>query len=1513
MSNPDNCPNCDNIYGNEPRKIPCGHIVCHKCCLELFNKEDNTLICPVCDVTHSFKSKNIFKKSLQQVAHSGFGKKTATREVAFASSMPVEKASGAEKSVLKEVKKAAAHLPTAPPGAPPEGTPTNTTPPSSHPPPPPPPPPPAPEPITVAPKPPPPAPLMPPRSSATENLSKLVKLKTFLGSSTPPPSLLNGIISSPVTTPTPPPPPPPIQLSSASEAVIARCHSCGNKCQVIVCDHCDHFVCFKCAEEHRATTKVDTQELTNKWQTCKNKYSTLLQKLNQYSRDRTQIESDLAAIRVAIEQRTRDATQLLTQQRDLLIGRINEHIENEQTVNSIKHSELANAFQQIQIRYENALNGGDIGSYTQDDFLRDIRELQNRMSKRNDLIETHILKIPTVARYERVSIEKLLGELRFNPPMMNALPNLTIPSLLNHQSLPKQNGFLDHSSIFPNKFTSNLSPKLPPGVPPPSVNTITPPTNHIASATTDAHTVKPLMADTRPNSTLDPFDEFRRMAAQIHHEFNAPYSKVINAASSPAHPSSFAMAAADGNPMTNGSEKTAKTLPATSVAQNKTPSTNTFTKSWKIEHTAVPNFLCMTPYPTPKIFVVDKYGKVSVCSVPPKLIKPFDSYTLFPNDTDEWIESVVASSRFLIVYSRKKQDTMTGTLYFFTHECKPVLPNGIHQNIPVHHILCDQNANRLYCLDRMRCTIYYHTLPNSLGEIETCMKTRRDFTQFNSNYTAVKMLQNDDILGFYERNDCTVHLYDKQTAEKIEEFKCEHFMDKFESWGIIAIRKDNNSLIFKIDERADHDAVTRQHIVYEVHRATKQIISKIQLNSVFGMIIGPNNEVILGIRQTKESGIVQCYDARQLRCGHSFCYQCIVSHFEPTSNRIICSRCKRIHQFDSFAQFETSLIVDAFVMSLVDEHRRKKSISVTPLLAFTLEQILERSPAPFLIAKCAQCTLRKELVVCPECEQVICFECISQHQLIVNNNVQQSWMKCKQMWNYMYEKSILFDEQQFDLESHMYELQSRIEKRENFLRQTIEKWREIYLCKINQYAQRYESIREDIASQFQSIDQRIQVFLSLTDPDPIKAECFLQEINDFRINLRQKHKQIDLYSHQLPKYSTSDLNSSLLGEISLQTSIEHLRTSIDDDNNEANTINEEESVEINDNESIKSDETPQQPDERDETPTPTNKTLLGNISNKKLLWSIHFKFVPQYIVLYRQSILFASDRWGFVSTWTYTNAHTKPTPKKSFVLFPQFRVGTWSRVYVESFSVYKPYICVFVKGSDESLANFIAFFTHTGQLQMKVEYEHRYTLRQLICDESPKGNCIWAVDRGMHCIYKHDLPRTTQEIQSFLTTHKSTTRLNDRTCDVIRMAINQNLLAILGQFKNFIDSIITLTRFLDSRTQIVTFFDKLTQKEVGVYAADYLPTGDNKLWRVEIFPDNSLLLRFDDNERTGDRSQVIHHVVIHVRRNESNGSYEAISQIQATNVYGFAIGSESEVIVGLRKANCFEGLINCYV
>lgn len=121
-----------------------------------------------------------------------------------------------------------------------------------------------------------------------------------------------------------------------------------------MCEHCDHFVCFECEKKHRTTAKVDTQSLVNKWQECKNKYNILLQKLSndflsngvideylfsstkklaQYKRDRSLVDSDLAAIRVAVETRTQTALQAIMEQRDCLIGRIDEHIKKEQAIN----------------------------------------------------------------------------------------------------------------------------------------------------------------------------------------------------------------------------------------------------------------------------------------------------------------------------------------------------------------------------------------------------------------------------------------------------------------------------------------------------------------------------------------------------------------------------------------------------------------------------------------------------------------------------------------------------------------------------------------------------------------------------------------------------------------------------------------------------------------------------------------------------------------------------------------------------------------------------------------------------------------------------------------------------------------------------------------------------------------------------------------------------------------------------------------------------------------------------
>jgi hypothetical protein len=69
---------------------------------------------------------------------------------------------------------------------------------------------------------------MPTRPAAIDAISKLTKQKQPTPNNTAPPSLLNRIVSPP------PPQPLPSSVPSASDAVIARCHSCGDKCQVIV-------------------------------------------------------------------------------------------------------------------------------------------------------------------------------------------------------------------------------------------------------------------------------------------------------------------------------------------------------------------------------------------------------------------------------------------------------------------------------------------------------------------------------------------------------------------------------------------------------------------------------------------------------------------------------------------------------------------------------------------------------------------------------------------------------------------------------------------------------------------------------------------------------------------------------------------------------------------------------------------------------------------------------------------------------------------------------------------------------------------------------------------------------------------------------------------------------------------------------------------------------------------------------------------------------------------------------
>ena len=99
--------------------------------------------------------------------------------------------------------------------------------------------------------------------------------------------------------------------------------------------------------------------------------------------------------------------------------------------------------------------------------------------------------------------------------------------------------------------------------------------------------LKPLMAETNAIANAGEFDEFRRMAALIHQQFNAPYSKVINAASSPSSGPTMAAVVTE-TAHTNGTNDrhTRASLAAAAAAASGKSSTSAFSKAWRIEHSA---------------------------------------------------------------------------------------------------------------------------------------------------------------------------------------------------------------------------------------------------------------------------------------------------------------------------------------------------------------------------------------------------------------------------------------------------------------------------------------------------------------------------------------------------------------------------------------------------------------------------------------------------------------------------------------------------------------------------------------------------------------------------------------------------------------------------------------------------------------------------------------------------------------------------------------------------------------
>ena len=156
--------------------------------------------------------------------------------------------------------------------------------------------------------------------------------------------------------------------------------------------------------------------------------------------------------------------------------------------------------------------------------------------------------------------------------MESTISSLNNPSFSDRHILPrispagtitKPTALLDiPTRISPSTIISNLS----------SIDSVT-----LTNNTTNA---KPLMEDIFSEGTTDMYDQFRRMAAQIHQQFSTPFSKVTNIPSTSTVPSAF-----DGVQKIDGNDKNTK-ISSVNMQNKILPKNNTFVQLWKIEHTA---------------------------------------------------------------------------------------------------------------------------------------------------------------------------------------------------------------------------------------------------------------------------------------------------------------------------------------------------------------------------------------------------------------------------------------------------------------------------------------------------------------------------------------------------------------------------------------------------------------------------------------------------------------------------------------------------------------------------------------------------------------------------------------------------------------------------------------------------------------------------------------------------------------------------------------------------------------
>ncbi|CAF2928801.1 unnamed protein product [Rotaria sp. Silwood2] len=289
-------------------------------------------------------------------------------------------------------------------------------------------------------------------------------------------------------------------------------------------------------------------------------------------------------------------------------------------------------------------------------------------------------------------------------------------------------------------------------------------------------------------------------------------------------------------------------------------------KQWTIDAAGVPHFLCVLSKKNHLLFACDKFGSIDLYQLDsneprtsPRHLRQFE---LFPGNATsqqpQIIETFTVYTPFIAVAAHLNDQADTSSIYFFDHRGLKQADTCL-QNFPVRQLSADVAFKCLWGIDRHQHAIYYNQLPMNVQQIQTYIEHREEFMKFNRSFEPIRIAQNQTSIAIVERNSQRAHIFDKQTKKQIDEV--ENILRTkgiFRLWNILL--RDDNSMVLKLDEDLPPNSrpPSINHLVLELDPQGIPI-SKIERTSVYGLAIGPNQEILLGCKRHQQNGLIECY------------------------------------------------------------------------------------------------------------------------------------------------------------------------------------------------------------------------------------------------------------------------------------------------------------------------------------------------------------------------------------------------------------------------------------------------------------------------------------------------------------------------------------------------------------------------------------------------------------------------------------------------------------------------------